>query len=247
MRQRFITSLLLFLGIYLVLQSFLPQPNISEKAPEDFVLSSSEDSYYPGDEIIILIENHLDRSYTIPTNCPGQPLRVEHYQNGVWATIRSDEGKYLTCGNGDLDEKTYFVQPTNLELSARDEQAINYSPWKDELFSELGKYRVTLEITVDDIEKSFRHEFAVVERGFFSGITFSLFFRPIFNLMLFLASIMPGMNLGLAIIAITLIIRVILLGPNNKALKSQRNMMKIQPELDALKKKYAGNAERISQ
>ena len=65
--------------------------------------------------------------------------------------------------------------------------------------------------------------------------------------MMFLTSIMPGYRFGLAIIAMTILIRLILLAPNQKALKAQQSMMKIQPELEEIKKKYAGNQEKIAQ
>ena len=56
----------------------------------------------------------------------------------------------------------------------------------------------------------------------------------------------PGHNLGWAIILLTLIIKLILLAPNQKALKAQKQMQKIQPQLDALKKKYANDQQKLA-
>jgi YidC/Oxa1 family membrane protein insertase len=48
-------------------------------------------------------------------------------------------------------------------------------------------------------------------------------------------------------VVLTLGIRLLLLSPSQKALKSQRAMQKIQPEIDAIKKKYEGQQEKVAQ
>lgn len=54
-------------------------------------------------------------------------------------------------------------------------------------------------------------------------------------------------DLGFAIILLTLLIRLVLLVPSQRAIVSQRKMQELQPKLDAVKKKYEGNQERIAQ
>ena len=51
----------------------------------------------------------------------------------------------------------------------------------------------------------------------------------------------------MGIILLTLIIKIILLGPNHKALKAQKAMQKVQPQLDALKIKYKNDSQRLAQ
>ncbi|MDP3975807.1 MAG: YidC/Oxa1 family membrane protein insertase, partial [bacterium] len=182
---------------------------------------------------------------SIPSDCPSEPLTVEFYRNGVWVRVSAESGVSLSCEEGVDEVSTTF--PENLTLPAQGSYQLDYSPWKDQLFSELGKYRITLPVTVEGVLKSFLVEFQVTERGFFSSVAFRLFFQPIYNVLLFLASVVPGHNLGLAVVLLTLIIRLILLVPNQKALKSQRAMMKIQPEIEAVKRKYKGDQQRISQ
>jgi YidC/Oxa1 family membrane protein insertase len=46
---------------------------------------------------------------------------------------------------------------------------------------------------------------------------------------------------------LTLLIRLILLVPSQRAMASQRRMQDLQPKLAHIKKKYAGNQERIAQ
>ena len=45
---------------------------------------------------------------------------------------------------------------------------------------------------------------------------------------------------------LTLVIKLILIGPNHKALKAQKSLQKIQPELDKVKEKYKGNQQKIA-
>lgn len=249
MAKKFFTWLLIFLGLSLILQSFTPK-EADPSTLEDFVLIPQDESFTLGEAPVIEIQNNLDKSYRIPSECPSEPLTVEKYQNGLWQKLSSEAGKYVDCLNGstvvDLQDHVNFHQPEYFELAPSTLTVIDYSPWKDELFSQLGRYRIVLDVTVDEVPKSFYTEFEVAERGFFSSVAYRLFFQPIFNFLLFLTSILPGHNFGLAVIALTLIIRLILLVPNQKALKSQKDMMKIQPELEAIKRKYKGDQQRIS-
>ena len=64
-----------------------------------------------------------------------------------------------------------------------------------------------------------------------------ILYRPLFNLLIFLAWLMPGNNIGWAIIALTLVIRLALLPTSAKATRSQKAMQKLAPELEEIKKK----------
>ena len=134
-----------------------------------------------------------------------------------------------------------------MTIPAQGSLEVDLSPWKDDLFSQEGHYRVTLHLAQDEDEKEFFTEIDVAERGFLSTLGFRLFYQPMFNLLLFLTSVLPGHRFGLAVIALTVLIRLLLLAPNQRALQSQKAMMQLQPELDAIKKKYKGDQERISQ
>jgi len=64
-----------------------------------------------------------------------------------------------------------------------------------------------------------------------------LFYQPLLNSLIFLYQIL-GNNFGWAIIALTLIIRIVLLPLALPSLRAAQLMKKIQPELDGLKKKF---------
>ena len=64
----------------------------------------------------------------------------------------------------------------------------------------------------------------------------TIIYYPLYNLLIFLAWLVPGHSLGWAIIFVTLIIRVILLPPSIKAGRAQVRMQMLQPEMAKIKK-----------
>ncbi|MCX6807545.1 MAG: YidC/Oxa1 family membrane protein insertase, partial [Patescibacteria group bacterium] len=78
------------------------------------------------------------------------------------------------------------------------------------------------------------------------AIFYELLARPLYNALIFLADVIPGGYLSIAIIILTLVIRIILLGPAAAAIRSQRAMQVVTPELDKIKKQYAGDQQKIA-
>lgn len=80
-------------------------------------------------------------------------------------------------------------------------------------------------------------------REFFHAILY----KPLYNLLIALVAIMPGHDMGLAIIAITIIIRLILHPFSISAFRSQRAIQKLQPMLRELKEKHKGDQQAFGQ
>ncbi|MDD5567460.1 MAG: YidC/Oxa1 family membrane protein insertase [Patescibacteria group bacterium] len=74
----------------------------------------------------------------------------------------------------------------------------------------------------------------------------TILFEPIFNLLMAIYHNLPPHDLGVSIILVTFILKLILFYPAWYSIKSQQAMQEIQPKLDALRKKYAGNREELS-
>ena len=66
---------------------------------------------------------------------------------------------------------------------------------------------------------------------------------PIYNLLVFLVGIIPGGDVGVAVILVTIAVRLILLPLSISAVRTQRAMRVVEPEVNAIKKKYANNKE----
>lgn len=73
------------------------------------------------------------------------------------------------------------------------------------------------------------------------------FIRPIFNLLIFIYNTIPGNDLGVAIIILTVIIKAILFPLSQSSIRSQKALQTLQPKIDALKKKYGDQRERMAQ
>ena len=74
-----------------------------------------------------------------------------------------------------------------------------------------------------------------------------LLFRPLFNLLIFLYNSIPGADFGVAIIVLTIIVRVIFFPLSIKALISQRELNKLQPKIKELQEKHKGNKQALGQ
>ena len=71
-----------------------------------------------------------------------------------------------------------------------------------------------------------------------------VFYQPIFNVLILLVHVMPRRDLGLAIIALTIIIKLLMWPLTHKALKSQKIMAELQPKVAALKEKYKAKEDQ---
>jgi len=72
-----------------------------------------------------------------------------------------------------------------------------------------------------------------------------ILYRPLFNALVYLYETAAFFDLGIAIILLTLIIRFALYPLSKKAIKSQKAMFKIQPEIRELQEKYKDNKEEL--
>ncbi len=70
-----------------------------------------------------------------------------------------------------------------------------------------------------------------------------LLYRPLFNLLVFFYNIIPGSDVGLAIIATTLVIKLVFWPLTRKAIKSQKALQDLQPKIKELQTKYKDNKE----
>src|SRR3989344_783395 len=69
-------------------------------------------------------------------------------------------------------------------------------------------------------------------------------YYPLFNSLVLIYNYIPGHDFGIAIILLTIIIRLILYPLSVKALQSQKALQKFQPQLQELQKKYKDDKEK---
>jgi len=68
-----------------------------------------------------------------------------------------------------------------------------------------------------------------------------IFYYPIFNVLMFLYWLVG--DFGLSIVLLTVLVRLALVPMTFKQLRSQRKMMEIQPQINALKEQYKGDQQ----
>lgn len=72
----------------------------------------------------------------------------------------------------------------------------------------------------------------------------TVFYDPIYNALVALVAFIPGGDVGIAVIIITVIIRLILLPFSLSAARTQREMKILEPKIKELKEKHKGDKEK---
>ena len=65
-----------------------------------------------------------------------------------------------------------------------------------------------------------------------------ILYRPLFNAMVYLQGIIPGGDLGLTIIVLTVSIRVLFTPLSLKTIKSQQSLKELAPKIEEIKAKF---------
>lgn len=84
---------------------------------------------------------------------------------------------------------------------------------------------------------------AELNMGILSTIFTEVLWRPLFNGLVFFYSALPWHDLGVAIVLLTIAIRLILAPLMGRARKAQHELAKIQPEIKKIQEKYKDNKE----
>lgn len=71
-----------------------------------------------------------------------------------------------------------------------------------------------------------------------------ILYEPLLNLLVVFYNLIPGHDLGLAIIGLTIVIKLLLSPLSRQGIKAQKSLQEIQPQLDKIKKKYAHDKEK---
>jgi len=72
-----------------------------------------------------------------------------------------------------------------------------------------------------------------------------LLFRPIFNILVFLYDVIPGNDFGVAIIILTILIKLIFFPLTAKSLVAQRKLSELQPKVKELQEKYKNDRQKL--
>lgn len=142
------------------------------------------------------------------------------------------------CGN---------YSPAVLSVPANSTVVYNLPEFNTELFNTPSNYRMAWAMTGNEEEQTLTTgEFEIKEAGWLrKGFRF-LITQPLFNGLVFFIEKLPTHSLGWSIILLTLIVRILLFYPNQKAMRSQRKLQKLQTHIKALRKKHKDNQQALA-
>lgn len=79
-----------------------------------------------------------------------------------------------------------------------------------------------------------------------SAVFHTTIYVPLYNGLVFLVGYIPSHDIGLAVIALTIAVRIIVFPLSHRAVRSQIAMKKLAPEVEELKKKFKNNSPEQS-
>lgn len=228
---------LIFIAAYLViefaLKTFFPAPS-PESVKAGLVLRPQSAEFSMGHHPVLILENHTASGVTLRASCPLLPVTVSRVTGTGTLTAVAPVEAEAPC----ID--TVDVLPTK-------ETQISLAPWKYSMFGTLGTYEVRMEVKEGTQTRQLSTRFAMTEPNALTKIFRTFVSKPLLNLLVFIASILPGHNLGLTIIILTLLIKFVLFLPTQHALEGQRKMQKLQPKIEELRAKYKGDPKRLNE
>ncbi len=189
-------------------------------------------------------------AYTLQDRCPEAPVDLYRVQNP------GEASETLQKINSSETVTECHPVPT---LHPGDTALVSLAPWKYSLFEQTGVYEArlpgsgsgTVAPTANGsgtiIASRDTVRFAINEPGVFTKMFRTFVTAPLLNFLILVASFTPGHNLGLAIILVTIVIKLLLFLPNQHAMEGQKKMQMLQPRLKELQKKYEGDQKRIQE
>ncbi len=72
------------------------------------------------------------------------------------------------------------------------------------------------------------------------------FYQPIYNLLAWLYQVLPGGDIGVSIIVITVLVKGALFPLTFRMLKSQKQMQELQPKIKEIREKYKDDKEKLA-
>ncbi len=74
-----------------------------------------------------------------------------------------------------------------------------------------------------------------------SSLFHSALVTPLYNVLIIITSVVPGADIGVAIIILTILVKILLLPLYQQSIKTQKALKLIEPELTKIKEKYKDN------
>jgi len=235
--NQFLKFSLIFLISYVFILTFFPP---EKNTPQNQIILKWNQEFSIWKLVSFDISNFTKDKVSFKDYCPNSPVKIEF--SDFWE--KKEISKNIKTENC-----------KKISLNAWETKKISFWEENYQLFHKIWKYKIILEEDsinwekIKDWEKAkiFEENFQITPEWFFMKIWDSVFYKPLYNFLIALIQYWPYHSLAFAIIILTLVIKILLLLPNHKALKNQKALQKIQPHLDEVKKKHAWDQAKIAQ
>lgn len=272
--QNILSFVIIFLVVNMVINFFF-KPAPEAETQNNITLTPIHKDFEMGNTVSADLKNDTQSPLTLKNSCPNEPLNVLEKLNGNWtekhkqAQISCDGTSDIIVKPGEKHTvslanwtRSLFSEPATYKLQA--------VVWVPEYPVAAGSTQQTTQQSSQQVAAQTQqasglthqtdqsstygglqskiiesNEFEIKPQGWLGWFWTTIFYQPIYNLLILLISIIPGHGLGFGIILLTLLIRTILLIPNQKALESQRRLQEVQPKLNHIREKYKDNQEMI--
>lgn len=266
-RSNFLQFALLFaiilIGTQMLLPLLFPAQFGAERDLKGVLLRPANAKFSIGHHPVLVLDNRTEATIQLPNRCPEPPVDLFMVQNpGTPQEQRSP----ITSA-----EAATGCAPIDPIAPGEDVQ-ISLAPWKYSLFERVGTFEAALPASVvptgsgaaaaissTSVSSSSSSgsatavqaaapvaaRFVIVEPGAATKLFRTFITAPFLNFLIFVASILPNHSLGIAIIILTLLVKLLLFYPTKHALEGQKKMQLLQPKLDALKHQYGKDAQKL--
>lgn len=238
---------IVYIGTQFVFRTFFPQQNDGQNgSAAGIVLKAVDATVKEGHHPQFTLRNATTRKLTLPARCPMPPLEVFAVQG---------EGTGAALIPLTTTETTLPCLPLT-EVDAGEQVNIDLGPWKYSLFSALRTYEVRVPPEAQlvsatgaalPVAGTLSARFSISSPGAPTTLFRAFITKPFLNFLIFIASILPGHNLGVAIIILTLVVKFLLFIPTQHSLEGQKKMQKAQPHLDEIRRRYKDDPKRMQE
>jgi len=233
--KSFLMWFIIFYFILSAVQYFTYKPEAKEvTADQEIQIKLVDKSMALGHLAQFKIQNNAASAITFASPCEEASLQAFRLLNNQEVPVSSFEN----CESDSLPG--FMLEPGASTLFQLPQQ-------NNQFFSEAGRYQIELIINSDEETRTVRSQvFEYDNPGIFRQLFRGLISKPLFNILVFFVDKLPAHSFGWAVVLLTLLVRLLLFAPNQRAIRSQHELQKFQPEIEELRKKYANNQQVLA-
>ena len=234
----FVKSFFLWFCVFYVLlmvTEYFMGPKEKNTQGQEVSMTAISDDVVLGNLAEFTIENYLQEPITFTSPCsePGS-LSVRRVVNGQ----KLDIAQFEKCNGRKVD---------SLSIGAGQSTYFAFKDFNADVFTEEGQYEVEMKFkTASGEEKVVVENVGFDEPGLFRQLFRALISKPLFNILVYLTEVLPHHSFGWSIVILTVLVRVLLYLPNQRAIKSQHELQKLQPKLEEVRAKYGNNQQMMA-